>query len=55
MTKEKTQRKEFLEAVSVLQWVLSFLLLGKIPLHLTFITFHEVFQKTFAIVLLCIL
>ncbi|KAM6983422.1 2-acylglycerol O-acyltransferase 3b [Tautogolabrus adspersus] len=28
MTKEKTQWKEFLEAISVLQWVLSFLFLG---------------------------
>ncbi|XP_035522626.1 2-acylglycerol O-acyltransferase 3b [Morone saxatilis] len=28
MTKEKTQWKEFLEAVSVLQWVLSFIFLG---------------------------
>ncbi|KAM9348031.1 2-acylglycerol O-acyltransferase 3b [Symphorus nematophorus] len=28
MTKEKTQWKEFLEAVSVLQWVLTFLFLG---------------------------
>ncbi|XP_013887405.1 2-acylglycerol O-acyltransferase 3b isoform X2 [Austrofundulus limnaeus] len=28
MTKEKTQRKEFIEAISVLQWVLSFLFLG---------------------------
>lgn len=33
MTKEKTQWKEFLETVSVLQWVLSLLFLGKIPLH----------------------
>lgn len=33
MTKEKTQWKEFLETISVLQWVLTFLLLGKIPLH----------------------
>uniref|UniRef100_A0A7N8XTJ0 Acyltransferase n=1 Tax=Mastacembelus armatus TaxID=205130 RepID=A0A7N8XTJ0_9TELE len=31
MTKGKTQWKEFLEAVSVLQWVLSFIFLGKIP------------------------
>ncbi|CAJ1064146.1 -acylglycerol O-acyltransferase 3b isoform X1 [Xyrichtys novacula] len=28
MTKEKTQWKEFIEAISVLQWVLSFLFLG---------------------------
>ncbi|XP_024866541.1 2-acylglycerol O-acyltransferase 3b isoform X1 [Kryptolebias marmoratus] len=28
MTKEKTQKKEFIEALSVLQWVLSFLFLG---------------------------
>lgn len=35
-TKEKTQWKEFLEAVSTLQWVISFLLLGKIQLHLLF-------------------
>ncbi|XP_003456853.1 2-acylglycerol O-acyltransferase 3b isoform X1 [Oreochromis niloticus] len=28
MTREKTQLKEFLESISVLQWVLSFLLLG---------------------------
>lgn len=31
MAKEKTQTKQFLEALSVLQWVLSFLFLGKIP------------------------
>lgn len=31
MAKEKTQWKLFIEAVSVLQWVLSFLFLGKIP------------------------
>lgn len=33
MTEEKTQWKEHLEAVSVLQWVLSFLFLGKFPLR----------------------
>lgn len=37
MTKDKTQWKEFLETVSVLQWVLTFLFLGKIPPHSPFI------------------
>lgn len=30
MTKEKSQLKEYVEVVSVLQWVLSFLFMGKI-------------------------
>lgn len=29
MTKEKSQFKEYVEVVSVLQWVLSFLFMGK--------------------------
>lgn len=33
MTKEKSQLKEFLEAVSVFQWVLSFLFMGKSYFH----------------------
>lgn len=32
MTKEKSQLKEYVEVVSVLQWVLSFLFMGKVPL-----------------------
>lgn len=30
MTKEKSQLKEYVEVVSVLQWVLSFLFMGKV-------------------------
>lgn len=41
MTKEKTQWKEFLEAISVLQWVLTFLFLGKIPPHSPFINLYD--------------
>lgn len=40
MTKEKTQWKEFLETISVLQWALTFLLLGKIPLHSAFMNLY---------------
>lgn len=30
MTKDKSQLKEYVEVVSVLQWVLSFLFMGKV-------------------------
>ena len=41
MTIEKTPGKEFIEAVSVLQWVLSFLFLGKIQPSFTFANFKS--------------
>lgn len=36
MTKEKSQLKEFIEAVSVFQWTLSFVFMGKVSLSLPF-------------------
>lgn len=45
MTKEKTQWKEFLETISILQWVLSFLFLGKIPLHLPFMNLYNTLES----------
>lgn len=50
MTKEKTQWKEFLEAFSVLQWVLTFLFLGKIPLHVRYMNLYNILIIYFATV-----
>lgn len=36
MTREKSNLKEFIEVVSVFQWVLSFLFMGKDSLSLPF-------------------
>lgn len=45
MTTEKTQWKLFLETVSTLQWVLCFIILGKIQLHFLFLSLYNMTRE----------